>query len=173
MRSKGSAAELERKRLLAVRRVADGHPAAAVARFLEVHERTVRGWCGRHAAGGAAALAAKPHAGPTPRLTPAQEAEVLSWVGRNPTEPEFGFPTEAWTADRVAGLIRRRFGVTYRPAYVLRWLRRRGVTPQAVRRRPRGHDAGEQARWAAEEWPRILKKRPSPRPAASPAGSPG
>lgn len=152
---------------MAVRRVAEGWPAAEVARFPEVHERTVRRWAAAHAAGGAAALAARPHPGPKPRLTAEQEAEVLSWFARSPMDPEFGFPTELWTAGRAAGLVRRRFGVTYHPAYLLRWLRARGVTPQVVRRRPRRHDADEMARWAREEWPRVLKKRPTPRPAGS------
>ncbi len=63
MRSKGSAAELERRRLLAVRRVLEGRPAAEVARFLEVHERTVRKWVSRAVAWGGSegvGLAAKP-----------------------------------------------------------------------------------------------------------------
>lgn len=165
------AAELERRRLLAVRRVSEGRPAVEVARFLGVHERTVRGWCRRHEAGGEAALAPKPHPGPAPRLTPGQEAEVLSWFARSPAEPEFGFPTELWTAGRAAGLIRDRFGVRYHPGHLLRWLRKRGVTPQVVRRRPRERDDAEAARWAREEWPRLLKKRPSTRPAGSPPGS--
>jgi transposase len=158
---------LERRRLLAVRRVAEGRPAAEVARFLGVHERTVRRWVKRHEAGGAAALAAKPHPGPGLRLTPEREAEVLSWLTRNPADPQFGFPTELWTAARVAGLVRERFGVRYHPGSMLRWLRARGVTPQAVRRRPRERDDAGAARWARQEWPRILKKRPSTRPASS------
>src|ERR671937_137992 len=44
MRTKGSAAELERRRKLAVQRVHDGYPATEVARFLGVHLRTVRWW---------------------------------------------------------------------------------------------------------------------------------
>ena len=162
---------MERRRLLAVRRVSEGRPAAEVARFLGVHERTVRGWVKRHEAGGAAALAPKRHPGPAPRLTAAQEAEVLSWLARSPADPAFGFATELWTAGRVAGLVRQRFGVRYHPGSMLRWLRARGVTPQVVRRRPRRHDAAEQARWARAEWPRILKKRPGTRPAGSPPAS--
>jgi transposase len=163
---------LERRRLLAARRVSEGRPAAEVARVLGVNERTVRGWVKQYEAGGAAALAAKRHPGPKPRLTPEQEAEVLSWFSRNPAEPAFGFPTELWTAGRAAGLVRERFGVRLHPGSLLRWLRKRGITAQVVRRRPRRHDPAEQARWAREDWPRILKKRPSTRPAGSwPASS--
>lgn len=148
-----------------MRRVAEGRTALEVARFLGVHERTVRGWYNRYLQGGEAALAAKPRpASPRSKLTAQQEAQVLGWLECSPTEEEFGFPTELWTAARVAQRIHQRFGVRYHPGHLLRWLRARGVTPQRVRRRPRGHDAGEMQRWLGEQWPRILKKRPSRRP---------
>jgi transposase len=163
MRSQGTAQELERRRILAVTRVSEGKSAVEVADFLDVNERTVRQWYNDFLAGGLAALAPKPPPTRASRLTPQQEAEVLSWLTQNPTDPAFGFPTELWTAARVAGLIKDRFDVNYHPGSVLRWLRQRGVTPQVVRRRPRNHDAAEMQRWAQEEWQRILKKRPSRR----------
>ena len=158
MRSLGSAEELERRRLLAVRRVDEGNSAAAVSKFLGVNERTVRGWYNRYLQGGEAALAPKPRPQNVSRLTPEQESAVLGWLDRNPTDPALGFPVELWTANRVANLVRRHFGVRYHPGHLSRWLRIRGVTPQKVRCRPRGHDAGEMKRWAREEWPRIKKK---------------
>ena len=148
-------------------RVLEGRPAAEVARFLGVHERTVRRWVKSYEGGGDEGLAAKPRRGPKPKLTEQQEAEILSWIARNPTEAEFGFPTELWTGVRVAKLIGRRMGVRMNPNYLLKWLADRGVTSQAVRRRPRGHNPAEVERWRREEWPRILKKRPNTRPTSS------
>jgi transposase len=167
MRSHGSAKELERRRLLAVKRVREGRSCAEVARFLGVNERTVRGWHTKSLEGGDAALAAKPRPQGVSRLAPDQEARVLGWLAKSPADEEFGFATELWTAPRVADLIRKRFGVKYSPRYLLRWLAARGVTPQMVRRRPRNHNPQEMARWADEEWPRILKKRPGWRHALS------
>jgi transposase len=158
MRTPGSAKELERRRLLAVRRVREGQSAAAVARFLEVNERSVRRWVERWQRGGPAALAAKAHPGPKPRLNPQQQAQVLAWLEHNPTEPGFDFATELWTAPRVAGLIRQRLGVKLSPSYLLRWLRRRGITPQMVRRRPRGHDPGQMQQWREQRWPLIRQR---------------
>lgn len=158
---------MERRRRLAVRRVLEGRPAAEVARFLGVHERTVRRWVKTHEAHGEQGLAPKPRRGPRPKLTERQEAEVLSWIARNPAEPEFGFPTELWTGVRVAHLIGRRMNVRMNPNYLIKWLADRGITSQMVRRRPRGHNPDEMERWRREEWPRILKKRPSTRPASS------
>lgn len=145
----------------------EGRPAAEVARFLGVHERTVRRWVKSYEAGGEQGLAAKPQPGRPPKLDARQEAEVLSWVSKNPTDEEFGFSTELWTGPRVAHLIGRRLGVKMNPNYLVGWLRDRGVTSQAVRRRPRGHNPEAMAQWQREDWPRILKKRPRPRRGSS------
>jgi transposase len=147
--------------------VREGRSCAEVARFLGVNERTVRDWYNRFLEAGEAALAPTPRRRGGSRLTAEQEAEVLGWLVKNPTDEEFGFATELWTAPRVAGLIRKCFDVKYSSGYLLRWLKKRGVTPQMVRRRPRNHDPKEMARWANEEWPRILKKPPSRRHASS------
>jgi transposase len=138
-----------------------GRPAAEVARFLGLHERTVRRWVKSYEAQGEQGLAAKPHPQRKGKLTAQQEAQVLSWFCRNPTEEEFGFPTELWTGPRVAQLIEQRMQVKMNPNYLIKWLRDRGISSQMVRRRPRGHNPGEMERWRREEWPRILKKRPS------------
>jgi transposase len=142
-----------------VQRVLEGRPAAEVARFFHVHERTVRGWVRRYQDLGAEGLAAKPRPEPQRKLNAGQEAEVLSWFARSPTDGEFGFPTELWTGARGAMLIYDRFGVKMNANYLVKWLRDRGITSQMVRRRPRGHNPQEMARWKREEWPRILKKR--------------
>lgn len=145
----------------------EGRPAAEVARFLGVHERTVRRWVKSYEAEGDPGLAAKPHPGREPKLNARQASQVLAWITKNPTEAEFGFPTELWTGPRVARLIERRLGVKMNANYLVGWLRDRGVTSQMVRRRPRGHDPEAIARWQREDWPRILKKRPSRRPGSS------
>jgi transposase len=163
MRSQGSAKELERRRLLAVRRMRQGMPAAEVARFLGVNERTARRWRSADEAGGDAALAAKPSPPPRSRLGEVQWAEAISWLSEDPAGEPFGYPTGQWTGARVADQIRLRFGVRYNPRHLLRELRKRDVTPQAVRRRPRGHDPEAMGKWAREEWPRVKKKRRSRR----------
>ena len=84
-------AELEARRRLAVERVAAGRTPADVADFLGVHAEAVRKWVRSHRAAGAPGLAGKPHPGRKPFLTPEQDAEVLAWLARRPTE--FGFRT--------------------------------------------------------------------------------
>jgi transposase len=167
MRSQGSAKELERRRLLAVRRVHQGRCCEEVAEFLGISGRSVREWYLLFLQGGEEALRPKPRPQGRSRLTTDQQTQVLSWLGKSPADEEFGYETELWTASRVAEQIKSRLGVKYSPGYLLRWLKAQGVTPQMVRRRPRNHNPVEMARWAAEEWPRILKKRPSRRHTSS------
>jgi transposase len=157
MRSKGSAAELEQRRRLAVRRVHEGWKQGDVAAFLGVSGRAVGRWVAAERRHGDDGLRARPHPGGAPRLTDAQAAEVLACLLR-PAE-EFGFPTALWTARRVARLIADRFGVAYHPDYLREWLRRRGCSPQKPERRARERDQAAIDRWAAEDWPRLQKKR--------------
>src|SRR4051812_31986270 len=119
MRSNGTAAELEARRRLAVRKVNDGWTQRAVAEFLGVHPVTVSKWVARYRAGGDGGLAAKPTPGRPRFLTPAREAEVLGWLAEKPTA--HGFRTDLWTARRVAHLIRERFGVRFHPHYLREW----------------------------------------------------
>ena len=145
------------RRRLAVQRVSEGWRRADVATFLGVHPETVAEWVRAHKAGGDAALAAKPHPGRKPLLTPDQEKQVLGWLADKPTE--HGFRTDLWTAGRVAELIRRRFGVEYHPHYLREWLSKRGYSPQKPARRPRQRDPAVIDRWLKDDWRRI-KKRP-------------
>jgi transposase len=165
MRSKGSAAELEARRRLAVQRVGEGWTQKAVAEFLGVSERAVGGWVAAHRDRGADGLKAKPHPGRKPFLTPAQERRVIGWLARKPTE--FGFPTDLWTARRVADLIARRLGVRFNPNYLREWLTRRDFSPQKPARRARERDQAAVARWVREDWPRIQKRRRTSTPASS------
>jgi transposase len=153
MRPFGSATELENRRRLAITRVLEGYSQAEVARFLGIHVRTVRRWVADYRHHGAAGLAAKPQPGPTPKLSPEQERIVLGWFRKSPTE--FGFPTELWTAPRVAQLIERTFGVKFHPRYLNAWLTARDITPQKPKRRARERDQDEIDRWIDEDWPRI------------------
>ena len=160
MRPQGSAQELDRRRRRAVQAVHDGDEVADVARIFGVSERAVRGWLAAERDRGDQGLAARPHPGPKPRLNRSQQRRVLSWLKKLPSA--FGFPTELWTAPRVAHLIKQRFGVDYHPRYVNEWLTRRGITPQKPATQPRERNARQIAAWRSRTWPRLKKGRPRP-----------
>lgn len=165
MRSKGTARELEARRITAVQRVSAGWAQKDVAAFLGVHPVTVAKWVARHRADGDDGLKAKPTPGRPRFLTERQEREVLVWLSEPPTE--HGFDTDLWTARRVAELIHTKFGVRFHPNYLRGWLAERNLTPQKPARRARQRDQAAIDRWVAEDWPRIQKRRTRTTPMSS------
>ena len=157
MRSKGNPAELEQRRLLAIRRLLDGFSPNEVADFLEVDASSVRRWFRVFRRHGVQALFAKPACGRPSKLNRTQEKIVLRWLRQSPTE--HGFLTELWTAGRLAELIHEEWEVTFNPRYLPRWLTARGFSPQKPERVPRERNPEVIAAWLENEWQRIKKKR--------------
>lgn len=171
MRTPGTAAELERRRYLAVQRLRDGYTAPEVADFLGVHLRTVRSWSAAHARDPRTGLKAKPPPGRPRKLTASQERTVLTWFLKSPKS--FGFVTELWTARRVAQVIHRKWGVTFNPRYLNHWLAARAITPQKPQRVPREADRDAIDRWRAHDWPRLQNGRAASGPPLSSSTSAG
>jgi len=165
MRSKGTAAELEARRMTAVRRVGEGWAQKDAAAFLGVHPVTLKKWVARHRAVGDDGLRAKPTPGRPRFLTDEHERKVLGWLNETPTA--HGFDTDLWTARRVAELIHRKLGVRFHPNYLREWLTTRNFTPQKRARRGRQRDQAAIDRWVAADWPRTPKRRPRGTPTSS------
>jgi transposase len=128
----GSAAELERRRRQAVEAVAQGESPEVVARVVGVNRCSVFRWLNR--ARQPDGLAAKPHPGPAPRLSPQQNRrlEDLLFQGAK----AHGWPNQLWTCARIRILIQRHFGVSFHHDHVGRLLRERlNWTPQKPQRR--------------------------------------
>jgi transposase len=154
MRPEGTAAELERRRRRAVQLLEEGESPAALARILGVTLSSLHRW--RRMTRQGDTLAAKPVPGAKRRLTDAQLQQLERLLDKG--APAHGFPNELWTADRVAQVIQRHFGVTYHPEHVRKLLRRRlGWTSHKPQRRARQRNDKEVERWKADEFPRILR----------------
>jgi len=165
MRNKGSAAELEARRRLAVTRVNEGWKQKDVAAFLGVSLRAVGKWVAAHRASGDDGLKGKPHPGPKPKLSKRQEQSVLSWLARSPKS--FGYKTDLWTTRRLAEVIAKRYGVRFHANYLAEWLTRRDYTPQKPVVTAVERDNPAIARWVTKDWPRIKKKRATSTPTSS------
>jgi transposase len=149
---------LEPLRRLAVERVLEGESPGEVAEFLNVSVRSIQRWVRGWQQSGDAALLSRPKPGRPPKLTGQQTESVLCWLDLAPSH--FGFPTERWTAPRLAWLIEREFGVSLNHRYLNDWLRHHGVTPQMPGRQAKERDEELIAGWIRYQWPRI-KKRPA------------
>jgi transposase len=150
----GTAPELERRRRRAVALVEGGESPSVVARILGVHTTSVHRWC--RLALGLNGLAAKPHSGPTPRLSDAQlgQLEQLLLQGAK----QHGWPNQLWTADRVAAVIDRHFGVKYHPEHVRKILKQRlDWTSQKPQVRAKEQNDKEVERWRDDEFARIVR----------------
>ena len=157
MRPTGTAAELEKRRLLAVQRLSEGYTAPHVADFLGVQLRTVRRWKAVFKKRGVKGLRAKPPPGRPRKLTAQQERTVLTWFLKNPRS--FGFATELWTARRVAEVVRRKWQVEFNPRYLNAWLADRDITPQKPQRVAREADPAAIERWRTHDWRRLKNGR--------------
>jgi transposase len=134
--------------------VEGGESPSTVARILGVHETSIHRW--RRLARGQAGLAAKPLKGPTPRLSDAQlsQLEQLLLQGAK----DHGWPNRLWTADRVAVVIDRHFGVKYHPEHVRKILKQRlDWTSQKPQVRAKEQNDKEVQRWVDDEFPRIVR----------------
>src|SRR5438105_3224248 len=118
MRNKGSPAELEHRRVLAVRKLLQGYTTEDVADFLDVDVSSVRRWWTIFTRDNWAGLRAKPICGRPGKLTRTQEKIVLRWLA-DPASA-YGFPTELWTGARVADLIWQEWKILFNPRYLPR-----------------------------------------------------
>ena len=138
MRPIGTAEELQRRRLRAVELVEQGESPDDVARFLGCGRSSVYTWV-KLAKASLGALAARPHPGPTARLSDGQLAELEALLLQG--AKAHGFRTELWTAARAAELIERHFHIRFHPEHVRKVLKRRlKWTSQKPQRKARERD---------------------------------
>lgn len=106
----------QQRRLKAEKLFRKGCSQAGVARQLEVSRQTASRWHAAWKEGGVEALAGAGRTGRKPKLSGEQlcqlEAILLSGV------PAAGFETDLWTLKRIAGVIRREFGVKFHVGHV-------------------------------------------------------
>lgn len=157
MRPKGSAAELEVRRMLAGRMLLEGGEPGEVAELVGASLSSVKRWRQAVEKGGLAALVSKPHPGPKPRLNAKQKQRLVNILLAGPRAA--GYRNDLWTCSRVAEVIARKFGVTYHPDHVWKILRSFGWTCQKPEQRARERDDKAIRRWRKREWPRIKRGR--------------
>ena len=138
----------------------EGWSQQQIAEALGVSKGAVSQWMKRACGGGVQALKRQPAPGAQPRLSEEQRARVPELLERG--AEAHGFRGEVWTCARVAGVIRREFGVSYHPAHVSRLLKALRQSLQKPSRRANQRDEEAIEHWKEKRWP-SLKKGPSRR----------
>src|SRR5260370_15987594 len=98
-----------------------------IAQALGVSTGAVSQWLKRGRASGVEALRTRPRSGRPPKLTVEQRARLPELLARG--AEAFGFRGEVWTANRIAEVIGRTFGVRVHRDHVSRVVRRAGWRP--------------------------------------------
>lgn len=156
MRPKGSATELEARRRRAAECFQAGESLRTVADRFGVDTSSVKRWKRAWREGGVDALSAKPHPGGVSKLTDGERDKLVDLVVAGPLAA--GFKTDLWTCERIATLVRQRFGVAYHRGHLARMLHELGFSPQKPRQIAREQDLEAVDTWRREDWPRLKKR---------------
>ncbi len=159
------------RRMLALALVLEGQSRRDAAEACGMDRQTLRDWVHRYNAEGLAGLADRRAAGPTPRLSAAQEAEVARWVEDGPNVERDG--VVRWRCGDLRERIERRFGVRFHERTVGKLLdklrfRRLSVRPQ----HPQSDPAEQEAFRGASPSGRRPRSRRCPPARRSRSGSP-
>lgn len=157
MRPKGSAAELQARRMLAGQLLLEGGYVDEVAEIVGASQSSVRRWRRAVEKGGLEALRAKPHPGRKPRLNAKQKQQLIRILLAGPRKA--GYATDLWTCRRVAEVIAKKFQVQYHPDHVGKMLHDLGWTCQKPEQRAREADDAAIQQWRKRDWPRIKRGR--------------
>jgi transposase len=122
--------EMEYRRLLAARELANGATQSKVARKFGVSRTTTSRWNRALSDQGVDGLRKRRATGRPSRLTAEQKSEIIALHAEGATA--FGFPDDRWTTARVADAIEKRFGVRYDQDHVGRLMHALGLRKPKV-----------------------------------------
>jgi transposase len=157
MRTKGTPAELEARRLRAAELLGQGKGTDEVARLVGVTPSCVSKWRKALRRRGLDGLKARPHPGPKPRLNGSQKRSLVALLKKGAVAA--GYPNDLWTCRRVRDLIGKALNVWYDPDHVWRILHGLGSSAQKPEARARERDEAAITRWRKRDWPRIKERR--------------
>ena len=118
---------------------------------------SINRWLGWYEAMGCEGLRTGVAPGPSPKLSTAQQRELVALVEGGPQAA--GYDTGVWTGPMIADLIGDKFAVRYHSHTVPRLLHEQGFSVQRPRKRLARADAEAQAYWLRSRFPAIKKKR--------------
>src|SRR6187399_1243890 len=146
------------RRMLALALVLEGSSREEAVRAAGMDRQTLRDWVHRYNEEGLPGPHDRRRPGPRPRLSPEQEAELVTAVERGPDPDRDG--VVRWRRVDLKALIETRFAVRLHERSVGEVLRRLGFTRVSVRpRHPKADEAAQEAfkkaspSWSARRFP--------------------
>ncbi len=149
---------LEQRRRDAIKLLLSGKLSKnEVASTLGVSYTSVKNWWRAYADAGMKmrALDADKHTGRPPLMSRNQTRRLARLLSKG--AEHYGFETDVWTAERVAWLIREKFGIGYHPAHVSRILRSMNLSWQKAEGVARERDETKVRDWVQNTLPHIKK----------------
>jgi transposase len=149
---------LEQRRRDAIKLLLSGKLSKSeVASTLGVSYTSVKNWWRAYADGGMkmGTLDADKHTGRPPLMSRNQRRRLARFLSKG--AEHYDFETDIWTAERVAWLIKEKFGIGYHPAHVSRILRSMNLSWQKVEGVARERDEAKVKEWVQNVLPDIKK----------------
>jgi transposase len=146
---------LEKRRRRAIDLLAKHISLREVARRLDCNASSVMRWRNRHATLGEAGLKVGKSPGRRPRHSLRQKKGLMQRLLNGPGA--YGWKTDVWTTLRIAELIRRRYGVRYRPDHIGRVLHQLGWIIQKPERRAMERNKVAITGWTEMVWEGVKK----------------
>jgi len=146
---------LEAFRFAAVKLRKKGVPVSTIAESFGVTTEAVYIWLKKARTRGLASLRSTKAAGPEPALMAEQFTELVACLRQPATE--LGYATDLWSGPRVAHLVKHRFGISYHPKHMPRFLRRLGLVLKFPERRALEQDPEAVRCWKEERLPELLE----------------
>ena len=155
MRPFGSPKQLEQRRRHAIQLLQEGKKVSAVAEEVGSSVSSVLRWRDAYQKSGAEGLAPKPVPGRPSKLSFQEKKKLEGLLLKGPQAS--GYATDLWTTRRVKEVIQKRFGVTYHPNHLWRFLIELGWSCQKPMRRAKERDEAAILHWKRYRWPHIKK----------------
>ncbi|MGH9919623.1 MAG: winged helix-turn-helix domain-containing protein [Nitrososphaerales archaeon] len=149
---------LEQRRKDAIRLLLGGKLSKSeVASTLGVSVTAVKNWWKAYVDRGRKmdALEANKHTGRPPLMSRNQSGRLARLLSKG--AEHYGFDTDIWTSERVAWLIKEKFGIGYHPAHVSRILHSMNLSWQKAEGVARERDEAKVRDWVQNVLPDIKK----------------
>jgi transposase len=146
---------LEAYRLSAIKLHKENVRIDVIAESFGVTPQAVYKWIRTASEHGIKALRSTKAPGPAPSLEEGQLYKLLSLLKRPASE--YNYATDLWSGPRIRHFIRKRYGVTYHPKHMPRFLRRLGLVLKFPERRALEQDPVAIRKWKKGRLPKLLE----------------